>query len=78
MAGGLVERLAFDGAAVQGFVGQAQLRLGAGPVVQRGLQGAGDGRDGAAAHQVAADDDECAVTAALLEGGEFHAWVLLS
>ena len=42
------------------------------PVVQRGLQRARDGGDGLAAGEVAADDDERAVAAALLEGGEFH------
>ena len=72
VAGGLVKRLAFDGAAVQRFVHLAQLRLHRGPVVHRGQQGAGNGGHGAAAAQVAADDDQGAVAAALLQGGKFH------
>ena len=66
------QHLALDGAAVQRLVDLAQLRLDRGPVVHGGQHGAGDGGYGAAALQVTADDHQGAVTAALLEGGEFH------
>jgi hypothetical protein len=71
-AGGLVEGLGVDRAAVERLVHLAQLRLAGLPVVERGLQAAGDRRHRTAAGEIAADDDQGAVAAALLEGGEFH------
>src|SRR5690606_13054159 len=82
MAFFLDEGLGLVGSAgVQALVHFPELRRRLIPVVQRALQRAGDLRDGLAGDQVAADDDQRAVAAAGLEGGEFHgvsfAWCLL-
>ena len=72
----LIERLAADLAAVQ-CVGQGlQARGNALPAVQCRLHGLGDICRRGIARKVAADDDELAVAAAVIEGCEFHRGVL--
>ncbi|MCY1559865.1 hypothetical protein D9M68_969460 [compost metagenome] len=50
---------------VEASVDRVQLGTGHGPVVQRGLQGGGDGRDFQRTGQVAGDHDQQTVTAVL-------------
>ena len=50
----------------------AQPRPGMRPVVERGLQRAGDARRLGGSGEIARDDNQPPVARAVLEGGEFH------
>ena len=63
-------------AAVKGVVNLAQLGLARVPLVERGLQCAGNVGHGAVVGQFAVDHDQRAVAAALFEGGKFHGRLL--
>jgi hypothetical protein len=56
----------------QGVRGRLQQRCAAFPVIERGLQRGRNLRHGQALREIAAHNDEGAVTASGFEGGEFH------
>ena len=72
-----IEGFAGAAAVVQGLVFGLQAWRDPSPVVERLLQGGGDGGHGEVARQIAADDDQLAVARAVLQGGEFHGVNLL-